>query len=54
MRAAGITDDTIDPALFAEGPGGVNSRRYVERLMLDLEVGKKEKDQPEAENNTEK
>ncbi|KAG9674174.1 hypothetical protein KCU99_g3669, partial [Aureobasidium melanogenum] len=53
-RAAGITDADIDPALFAEGPGGVNSRRYAERLLLDLEIGEKEKDQPKAEHDTEK
>ena len=40
MKASGLTDETIDPALFAEGPYGVNSRMYVERLMLDLGVGK--------------
>ncbi|CAD0096195.1 unnamed protein product [Aureobasidium mustum] len=54
LRARGITADTIDPALFAEGPGGVNSRRYIERLMLDLEVGKNEENQSKkADNDTE-
>jgi hypothetical protein len=41
MKAAGITDADIDPALFAMGPHGENSNKYVARLMLDLEVSKK-------------
>ncbi|KAG9944032.1 hypothetical protein KCU85_g8269, partial [Aureobasidium melanogenum] len=53
MRAAGITDDTIDPELFAENLYGKNSRIYAERLLLDLQIGEKEKDQRKAENNTE-
>lgn len=52
--AAGITDDTIDPELFAEGPYGKNSTKYVGRLMLDLGVGKKEQDQRKAEAETDK
>jgi hypothetical protein len=46
-KARGMTDDTIDPALLAMGPYGVHSTKYTERLLLDLEVEKKGKDQEE-------
>ncbi|KAH0364701.1 hypothetical protein KCU65_g6591, partial [Aureobasidium melanogenum] len=53
MKAKGITDADIDPAIFAMGPHGENSNKYVARLMLDLEVSKKEEDQRKAESDIE-
>ncbi|KAG9852707.1 hypothetical protein KCU98_g6320, partial [Aureobasidium melanogenum] len=51
MKAAGITDADIDPALFAMGPHGEKSNKYVERLMIDLKVSKKGEDQRKAESD---
>ncbi|KAH0337990.1 hypothetical protein KCU81_g7802, partial [Aureobasidium melanogenum] len=51
MKAAGITDADIDPAIFAMGPHGENSNKYVARLMLDLKVSKEEGGQRKAEND---
>ncbi|KAI4727386.1 hypothetical protein E4T49_04880 [Aureobasidium sp. EXF-10728] len=52
LEARGITDKDIDPSLFAEGPHGVHSTKYAQRLLLDLEVGEKKECQSKAQDDT--